>query len=97
MPKQLSILSRRILPSEEDSFRRGFSAALEPTMRGRSFDAAMEDLKAKLFGCLPKDRAFAGVSNEASIIIRNYPKREIDRWSNRIISQAFQKFVLAGS
>jgi hypothetical protein len=31
---------------EEDSFRRGFSAALEPKMRGRSFDAAMEDLKA---------------------------------------------------
>ncbi|HVH92078.1 MAG TPA: hypothetical protein VM783_11905, partial [Candidatus Acidoferrum sp.] len=31
---------------EEDSFRCGFSAALEPKMRGRSFDAAMEDLKA---------------------------------------------------
>ena len=30
---------------EEDSFRRGFSAALEPKMRGRSFDAAIEDLK----------------------------------------------------
>ena len=30
---------------EEDSFRSGFSAALEPRMRGRSFDAAMEDLK----------------------------------------------------
>jgi hypothetical protein len=31
---------------EEDSFRRGFAAALEPKMRGRSFDGAMEDLKA---------------------------------------------------
>jgi len=30
---------------EEDSFRCGFSAALEPKMRGRSFDRAIEDLK----------------------------------------------------
>jgi hypothetical protein len=30
---------------EEDSFRCGFSAALEPKMRGRSFDGAIEDLK----------------------------------------------------
>lgn len=32
---------------EEDSFRCGFSAALEPIMRGRSFDAAAEELKTK--------------------------------------------------
>ena len=32
---------------EEDGFRCGFSAVLEPKMRGRSFDAAAEELKAK--------------------------------------------------
>jgi hypothetical protein len=32
---------------EEDNFRCGFSAALEPKMRGRSFDAAAEELKTK--------------------------------------------------
>jgi hypothetical protein len=32
---------------EEGSFRCGFSAALEPKNRGRSFDAAMEDLKSE--------------------------------------------------
>jgi hypothetical protein len=32
---------------EEDSFRCGFLAALEPRMRGRSFDAAAEELKTK--------------------------------------------------
>ena len=45
MPKQLSIPSREHSAQEEDSFRCGFSAALEPKMRGRSFDAAVEDLK----------------------------------------------------
>jgi hypothetical protein len=30
---------------DEESFRCGFSAALEPNMRGRSFDAAVEYLK----------------------------------------------------
>lgn len=32
---------------EEDNFRCGFSAALEPKMRGRSFAAAAEQLKTK--------------------------------------------------
>ena len=45
---------------EEDSFRCGFSAALEPKMRGRSFDAAIGGLEVELSGCLPKTELSTG-------------------------------------
>ena len=38
---------------EENTFRSGFAAALEPPVRGRSFDQRREYLSTELSGCLP--------------------------------------------
>ena len=44
MPKRLLIPSPSISPARENTFRSGFAAALEPPVRGRSFDQAAEYL-----------------------------------------------------